>query len=33
MTKKLLLAAVILLPMLALGSQRIMVNEEFTGTW
>ncbi len=33
MTKKLLLAALILLPLLALGSQRVMVNEEFTGTW
>jgi hypothetical protein len=30
MTKKLLLAAFILLPLLALGSQRVMVNEELT---
>jgi len=30
MTKKLLLAALILLPVLALASQRVMVNEEFT---
>jgi hypothetical protein len=30
MTKKMLLAALILLPALALASQRVMVNEEFT---
>ena len=33
MMKKIMLAALILLPLLALGSQRVMVNEEFTGTW
>ena len=30
MTKKMLLAALILLPALVLASQRVMVNEEFT---
>jgi len=33
MARKILLAALILLPLFALGSQRVMVNEEFTGTW
>jgi hypothetical protein len=30
MIKKMLLAALILLPALVLASQRVMVNEEFT---
>jgi hypothetical protein len=30
MMKKMLLAALVLLPVLALASQRVMVNEEFT---
>ena len=30
MRKKMLLVAFILLPVLALASQRVMVNEEFT---
>jgi hypothetical protein len=28
--KKMLLAALVLLPLVALASQRVMVNEEFT---
>jgi hypothetical protein len=27
------LALVVLLPLAVSGSQRVMVNEEFTGTW
>jgi hypothetical protein len=30
MMKKMLLAALVLLPLVALASQRVMVNEEFT---
>jgi hypothetical protein len=32
MTKKMLLAALILLPVLVLATQRVVVNEEFTRT-
>lgn len=27
------MAALVLLPMAVQGSQRVLVNEEFTGTW